>query len=462
MDQRKKSELPGSSSLKELRNFAGSIHEGVCVIDENGIVIVWNSSAEKLYNISAGQILGRRLIEFFPNALMEQVRLSREARVNMPHHPQGKDNTHILISATPWYVDGEFKGVISTDRNYDEVIKLYAELENARAQISFLQGEIKKESGVFASLVGHNANFLKSVNQAVQIAPSYANVMISGESGTGKEMFAKGIHELSGRKGLFIPINSSAIPSELFESEFFGYAPGAFTGASRKGKPGYFEMADGGTVFLDEISEMPLVAQAKLLRVLQEREVMRVGGSASIRVDARVIAASNKNLAEMMRQNKFREDLYYRLNVVEIKLTPLRERQQDIPLLIRHFLVEMGKKNKKTVSSLDKDVVNLLCEYDWPGNVRELMNVVENLVVTSQNRTIKKEHIPEYMLAKLAAKNNAGGEYQLDLATATHTLEAEKIRKALELCKYNKTKAARMLGIPRASLYNKMNEYGLK
>lgn len=449
------------SSSKELRDFADSIHEGVCAINEDGVVIIWNNSAEKLYNVTANEILGRLLTDFFPRALLEKVRLGRQGETNVSHHPQGKEGTRILISATPWCVDGEFRGAVSTDRNYDEVVNLYAELESARAQLSFLQGEMKKKSGVFASIVGHDRNFLKSVNQAAQIATSYTNVMINGESGTGKEIFARGIHELSGREGLFIPINSSAIPPELFESEFFGYEPGAFTGASRRGKLGYFELANGGTIFLDEISEMPLMAQAKLLRALQEREIMRVGGRSQIKVDVRVIAASNKNLAAMMEHNKFREDLYYRLNVVEIKLPALRERQQDIPLLIKHFVTDMAKKNKRIISSVDKDVINLLCGYAWPGNVRELMNVIENLVVTCQSKVIRKEHIPEYMLANLAGHGRTDDEYPSDLATATRAFEKEKIRKALELCKHNKTKAARMLGIPRASLYNKMGEYSI-
>ncbi len=462
MSRRASSNLPAAgSSLKELRDFADIIREGVCAIDENGVVTIWNHSAENMYNISAGEITGRRLTDFFPNALLEKVRLSRQAEVNVPHHPQGKGDTHILISAAPWYVDGVFKGVVSTDRNYDEVVALYAELENARAKLSFLQGEMKKQSGVFASLVGHDPIFLKSINRAAQIAPTHASVMISGESGTGKEMFARGIHELSERDGLFIPINSSAIPAELFESEFFGYAPGAFTGASRKGKAGYFEMADAGTIFLDEISELPLLAQAKLLRALQEHEVMRVGSGTAIKVDVRVIAASNKNLVEMMRQNKFREDLYYRLNVVGINIPPLRARQQDIPLLIKYFVTAMAKKNKKTVSSVDKDVIDLLCKYSWPGNIRELMNVIENLVVTCREKIISREHIPDYMLTSLSNNNHQDAEYPLDLASATQALEEENIRKALEVCKYNKSKAARMLGIPRASLYNKMHEYGI-
>lgn len=460
-EERNTRTLVQDTDLKILREFTNAIREGVCAVDAHGIVIIWNQSAEKLYGIAAEEILGKPVTEFFPNALMEKVRISKEAESYIPHHPLDKGQTHILISAAPWYVEGIFKGVVSTDRNYNEAIRLYADLENAQAKLDFLQSESRKKTGIFGSLIGRDGNFVKCVNRAVQIAPAHANVMLTGESGTGKEVFAQGIHELSGRDGLFIPVNSSAIPSELFESEFFGYAAGAFTGASRKGKPGFFELANNGTIFLDEISEMPLSAQAKLLRVLQERELMRVGGNIRVKVDVRVIAASNKNLVEMMHQSRFREDLYYRLNVVEIKLPPLRERQQDIPLLIKHFTSEMARKNKKAISSIDTNVLNLLCGYQWPGNVRELMNVLENLVVTCQDKVIREKDIPDYMLANLTQCDHAAARHCLDLTIATQAMEAEKIKKALELCKYNKTKAARMLGIPRASLYNKLYEYGI-
>lgn len=455
------SKLAGFTCLNALRDFTDNIHEAVCAIDANGTVMIWNHNAEKLYHVAALDILGKRLTDFFPKALLETVRQNRKAQVNVPHHPQGKENTHILISATPWYVNGEFMGVVSTDRNYDEVVQLYAEIERARATIAHLQAEINQQNGAFTSLVGRAGNFQKRVRKAIQIAPTLANVMITGESGTGKEIFAKGIHDLSGRKGLFIPVNSSAIPSELFEAEFFGYDPGAFTGASSKGKFGYFELAAGGTLFLDEISEMPLPAQAKLLRALQEKEIIRVGGGSRIAVDVRIIAASNKNLVELIQQNEFREDFYYRLNVVEIHLPSLRERQQDIPLLIEHFLAEMAKKNNKKFLSVDAKAMALLCKHSWPGNVRELINVVENLVVTCQESIIREEHIPDYKLVNPGGCGNGASGYPLDLANATQTLEEENIRKALELCKYNKTKAARMLGIPRASLYNKMHDYGI-
>ena len=281
--------------LENMRELANSIHEGVCGIDEYGLVTIWNPGAEKLYNVSSSEIIGRPLKDYFPNALLDQVRETKIAQLNVSHMPQDKEDSHILISAKPLYISGVFKGVISTDRDYAEVMRLYSDLENAQNRLSFLEGQMKKSSGILGSIGGKDPNFLKKVNAASQIAQTHTNVMITGESGTGKEVFARGIHELSGRDGLFVPINCSAIPSELFESEFFGYAPGAFTGASRKGTAGFFELANGGTVFLDEVGEMPFQAQAKLHRVLQEREAVRVGGERPIKLDVRVISAANRN-----------------------------------------------------------------------------------------------------------------------------------------------------------------------
>ncbi|MDL2268145.1 sigma 54-interacting transcriptional regulator [Desulfovibrio sp. OttesenSCG-928-G15] len=454
--------LPGSQCLEGMRALADCIYEGVCAIDTKGLVIIWNRSAEKLYDIPARKILGRPLQEYFPDALLDKVRKSRVGEFNVSHHPKDKKSTHIVISAMPWYIDGVFQGVISTDRNYDEVMNLYADLEDARAKVTFLQGQIKKQSGVFGTIIGNNKDFSRKVNHAIQIAPTDASVILTGESGTGKELFARGIHELSGREGLFVPINCSAIPSELFESEFFGYTPGAFTGASRRGKAGFFELANSGTIFLDEISEMPINAQAKLLRVLQEREVLRVGGAKPVKLNVRVIAASNRNLKEMMQRGLFREDLYYRLSVIDINLPPLRERKEDIPLLIQHFVQDFCQKNGQATKSVQTEVINMLCAYSWPGNMRELMNVIENLAITCKGDTITKKTMPSYIIAAINNDSPNREEQRESLSSAVRFMESSRILNALEACRNNKSKAARMLGIPRASLYNKMEEYGIE
>jgi PAS domain S-box-containing protein len=449
----------GNACLESMRTLANCILEAVCAVDENGIVVIWNERAEKLYNIAKEEILERHITEFFPYALLETVRQTKIAQENISHMPNEK--SHILISATPLFMDGAFRGVVSIDRDYAKVMQLYADLEKAQAKLMYLEGEIKKSSSHFgSSIIGNDANFKNRLEVANQIAATNTNVMITGESGTGKEVFARGIHELSGREGLFVPLNCSAIPSELFESEFFGYVSGAFTGASRKGKAGFFELANGGTIFLDEIGEMPFAAQAKLLRVLQEREVVRVGGGTPIKLDVRVISATNRNLKEMMVQDRFREDLYYRLNVVEIDLPPLRSRRQDIPLLISHFVAEFARRNSKKFTAVHPEAMRILTAYSWPGNIRELMNVLENMVVTCRGKVLESDNIPAYMLER-ATRENMVRQYPMDLAAATRELEREKITSALKTSKNNKSKAASLLNIPRATLYNKMDEYGI-
>lgn len=442
-----------------LKPIIDCIYEAVCVVDENGNVIVWNNSAEKLYNVSHNEIIGKNISKVFPNAIVDTVRKTRIPVENKYHSP--RKDSHILANSMPLYINDVFKGAVSTDRDYAEVRKLYLELENANSKLIFLENELKKFSGNFGDIMGKSPNILKKIDMARQIAPAHTSVMITGESGTGKEVFGRAIHELSGRRGLFVPVNCGAIPSELFESEFFGYCQGAFTGANRKGKMGIFELANEGTVFLDEIGDMPFHMQAKLLRVLQEREIVRVGGERSIKLDIRVVSATNKDLKKMVDSNKFREDLYYRLNVVEINLPPLRERKEDIPVFIEHFIKEFSLKNSQKIKGVNVGVMNILNEYEWPGNIRELMNVIEYVVVTNKNEMIQKSSLPESIFSQIR-KNEHSKEYPLDLTKAIKELEMENIKKALKISNNNKSKAAKVLNIPRGTLYHKIDEYQIK
>lgn len=448
-------------TLEYMAVMADALAEGLCFIDRNGVVKIWNLSAEKIHRLEASKIIGRPLTDIFPNALMAEVHESKIPQKNISHMP--RPNSHIMVSATPVYIDGEYAGVVSTEREYAEVVKLSEELKEAKEKLSFLENEVKKVSGSFSSIIGQCPKLLKKIEIAKQISHVASNVMITGESGTGKELFARGIHELSGRKGLFIPINCSAVPSELFESEFFGYMPGAFTGASTKGKAGFFELADGGTLFLDEIGDMPYQDQAKLLRALQDGMVMRVGGGQSIKVNVRILSATHKNLNVMMKAKEFRHDLFYRLNVLEIKVPPLRDRNLDIPLLVNHFIKKYAEDNSKNVSGISAKALKALCAYPWPGNVRELMNIVEYLVVTSQGSTIRSAGLPENIYNQQNGQNSSNSfeNYPMKLSLAIKKLESEKIIEAIEACKGNKSKAAKLLDIPRATLYNRLKEYGL-
>jgi two-component system response regulator HydG/two-component system response regulator AtoC len=287
------------------------------------------------------------------------------------------------------------------------------------------------------------------------VAKSTSSVLIIGESGTGKELVARAVHYESPRaEGPFIPIDCATLPGEILESELFGHEKGAFTGAHDR-KIGQIELAKGGTLFLDEIGELPPAVQKKFLRFLQEREVMRVGGNTRMKVDVRIIAATNRDLESEVRKGNFREDLFYRINVVTIAIPPLRERKDDIPLLAARFLNKFSLANNKTVSSLDGDVIEALIEYDWPGNVRELENAIERAVVLCPTDAIDIKYLPRAIRDVPSGAPRKGRELNL--------LETERllVLRCLEKTSWNQTKAAEILGISRKQLRTKMRHHGL-
>jgi len=297
----------------------------------------------------------------------------------------------------------------------------------------------------------------------VQVAPSEATVLITGESGTGKEMIAGAIHFNSPRRdGPFIKINCAAITETLLESELFGHERGSFTGADRR-KEGKFRQADGGTIFLDEVSEMSLAMQVKLLRVLQEREITRVGGSETIRVNVRVIAATNRDLIEEMGKGRFREDLYYRLNVVTLHVPPLRERREDIPLLAQHFLEVFAEGNRKAIKGFTPQAMDRFLRYGWPGNVRELMNAVERAVVLSRSDYLGEADLSPLFREPPVEEASSRNGVAMESLEGLPLEEVEKatILKTLEQSGGNKSEAARRLGITRRTLHQKLKKYGV-
>jgi two-component system response regulator HydG len=312
----------------------------------------------------------------------------------------------------------------------------------------------------YRNIIGRSTAMVKLLETVAQVAPSEATVLITGESGTGKELIAGAIHFNSPRKaGPFVKINCAALTETLLESELFGHEKGAFTGAHRR-REGRFLLADGGSLFLDEVSAMSLAMQVKLLRVLQEREITRVGGEEVIKVDVRVIAATNKDLIQEIEENRFREDLYYRLNVVALNVPRLREREEDIPLLTQHFLGMFAEKNQKKIKGLTPQAMDRLLKYEWPGNVRELMNAIERAVVLSRSEYLDQEDLP--MVVKdedseglgLLTESTVPGDLPLD------EVEKVTILKTLEACGGNKSEAARRLGITRKTLHKKLKKYG--
>ncbi|KLU59744.1 nitrogen fixation protein VnfA [Peptococcaceae bacterium CEB3] len=308
-------------------------------------------------------------------------------------------------------------------------------------------------------LIGISPANLELRRLAVKASRNDANVLIQGESGGGKEVFAQFVHRLSNRREHpFIGINCAALPESLLESELFGYEEGAFTGAKKGGKPGKFELAKGGSILLDEIGDMPLTMQAKLLRVLQEREFERVGGTHTIKLDARVIAATNRELRRLVHEGKFRADLFYRLNVISITVPALRDHKEDIPHLVNHFSQKMGLARKVPPKIFSEDTIDCFMQYDWPGNVRELENIIERLHYTVDENVIQPYHLPPF-LTKLA-KSDSSVELK-PLKDAVQELEKKMIVQALKTSGNNRAAAAQTLGMPRATFYLKLKEYGL-
>jgi transcriptional regulator with PAS, ATPase and Fis domain len=383
---------------------------------------------------------------------------------------------------TPVMVDKEVVGVISlicfTDeqkrvilsklKEYSDFLDRMSELIGSKAKENYL--ELQKERQIknassdnymvnLSSIIGESRKIIELKQKLRNIADGYANVLLTGESGTGKELFARAVHFESKRyQKPFIAVNCGAIPENLLESELFGYAAGAFTGASKGGKIGKFELANGGTIFLDEIGDMPIHLQVKLLRVLQDRMVIPVGSNKPVRIDARVVAATNKNLEELVQSGSFREDLYYRINVIPIKIPPLRERKEDIELLLEGLLNRYSKIYEISVPMVENEIKNLFRNYHWAGNIRELENTVEYIInMLGNDKIINLRHLPPKFLETCS---NSSAEDNLNL----ENLERSTIIKALKRYGTNtedKKRAAEALGISLASLYRKINSYGI-
>src|SRR5256714_3988481 len=312
------------------------------------------------------------------------------------------------------------------------------------------------ESGV--GLVGNSPPMRKAMELVEKVAPSKASVVITGQSGTGKEMVARAIHQLSPRRDKpFIAINCSAIPSSLIESEMFGHERGAFTGADQR-RLGAWELADGGTLFLDEVGEIPIELQAKFLRVLEEERLRRLGGKSEIMVDVRVISATNRDLKDEIKSGRFREDLYFRLNVFHINLAPLKERREDIPVLVQHFIDKFGKEGGKKLQGVSPPAMKLLCDYAWPGNIRELRNTLERAVILGGQGVIEPEHLP----SELAAGGGESAYLKLPYGLPLREVEKEYILATLTRLANNKARTSQALAISEKTLYNKLYRYAGK
>jgi len=393
-----------------------------------------------------GEVMTRRVVTVGVNTSLEEVyRLAKEK----------------TISRVP-VVDarGKLVGLVTRTDLLDSLER------DARRSLSFYKEELDRERDckyTFDNIVG-NSESIKWVKREARVAArTTSTILITGESGTGKEILAHAIHQASPRReGPFIKVNCAAVPENLLESELFGYDEGAFTGAKKGGRQGKFEQAQHGTVFLDEIGDMPLAMQAKLLRVLQEREIERVGGMETISVDVRVIAATNQELEKLVSTNIFREDLYYRLNVINIKLPPLRDRKEDIPLLVQQFLTELNREVGRKVLGVTAAGIELLMSHNWPGNIRELRNNLERAVVLSSNEVLTEEDFlllapPPIPLKSVPAR----GKSVKSLEAVVEEAEREAIQAALKISGNNKKRAAELLGIHRSLLYKKLDKLSI-
>ncbi len=459
---KEKQELLESKRVQgELSTILNSVQEAVEVADKNGVIKYVNPAFTRITGIPAENRIGKNVLEISPDGALAMA-LRTGKNVSGHRTRVGGSNAEVISNASPIIVDGSVEGAVVVFQHFTDVMKLMDELRQRTTLIENLSdkfGQVTTCKYSFADILGNNSELKKCIQVAEKAARSNSTVLLLGESGTGKELFAHAIHHASPRRDKpFIKVNCAAIPENLLESEFFGYAKGAFTGAI-KSKIGKFELAHGGTIFLDEIGDMNLSLQGKLLRVLQEMEFERVGDNQTIRVDVRVIAATNRNLRELIRQGKFREDLYYRLNVVEITVPPLRVRKEDLPVLVNSLIVKLNRKLGKKVKGLSSDAEEVLFNYDWPGNVRELENLVERVMVTVDEEILTKKNFVQYV-----SQLKSAPERDIELLSIDQ-MEQILINKAL--AKYGNTvegkrRAARALNISLATLYNKLKKQNLK
>jgi transcriptional regulator with PAS, ATPase and Fis domain len=446
--------------LEMYRLILDNIHNGIIVTDPQGYVTHFNAPYGRFLNLDPAQQIGRHTTEVVENSRMHLVAQSGQPEINHAHHIRGQE---MVVQRIPIFREGRVIAVFGQVmfKNVSDVGALASQLKDLKRKVRLYQEEISSLRAArytLESIIGPSPALEALKAEARQAAKNRLPVLITGESGTGKELFAQAIHHASPRRAQpLVRINCSTIPAELFESELFGYDKGAFTGARNEGKPGKIELAHGGTLFLDEIGELPLALQPKLLRVLEEKEFERVGGTKVRSSDFRLIAATNQDLDQMMAQGRFRKDLFYRLNVIGLHLPPLRARVEDIPPLVEHLLAQIAPPPSHP--RFTAEAMHVLTTYHWPGNVRELANALERVVASLEGDTIQRSDLPFHL------QNPPRPDRQnqpWDLRHALARAEREALRHALALCQGNKSQAAQMLGIHRTLLYKKMARHGLK
>ncbi|WP_238544799.1 sigma-54-dependent Fis family transcriptional regulator [Geomicrobium sp. JCM 19037] len=439
-------------------------YEGVVIVDERGIIQLFNDTYARFVGVTKEEAIGRAVEKVIENTRLPVVLKTGVPERSQAHRLQGQE---LVVHRLPMWRDGKVIGAVGmlVYEGKKELLETLERMDILDYSKPEQETVVEKKRGIpdirFEDIIGESAKIAESKKMSRKAARTTASVLITGESGVGKEPFAQAIHNMSARgEGPFVAVNCAAIPENLLESELFGYVKGAFTGTKSEGKPGKMELAHGGTLFLDEIGDMPLEAQAKVLRALQSKEIDRVGSTSPTPVDFRLISATNQDLKQRIRQGKFRADLYYRLHVIDIPIPPLRERKRDIPLIIAHQLKTLSCDNGAKERTMDKAVIERMFQYDWPGNVRELIHVVERMFHLCDDDRITIEDLPgELRTFQDEAASVPYIEWQEMNREQMQEYEQEQIEAALQEVDGNKSKAAKKLGISRATLYNKMSRF---
>lgn len=446
-------------------------YEGLTVVDEHGVIQLFNETYSRFVGVPKEEAIGRSVDKVIDNTRLPTVLKTGVPERSQAHQLQGQN---LVVHRLPIWKNNEVIGAVGM-LVYEGVSEIYQviermeRLEGIEAERCLMNNNRKTPSNMdekhmrFEDILGESLIISETKHIARKAARTKATVLITGDSGVGKEQFARAIHDTGmTSQGNFVSVNCAAIPDNLLESELFGYAKGAFTGASTEGKIGKFELAHNGTLFLDEIGDMPMAMQVKILRVIQERTVERVGGTTSVPVNFRLIAATNKDLKSLVAKEAFREDLYYRLFVIPIHIPSLKDRKQDIPIITAHKMQQLADTYGVREKTIDQQILRLMSEHDWPGNVRELMNVLERLFVLTDGDHITIEDLPKSLFVERSY-------HQLDLPRVQNKssgvlhdsmeVERDKIEIALKKANGNKTQAAKLLGISRATLYNKLSRF---
>lgn len=457
--------------IQEIINLAT---EWIVVVDLDGKIIYMNESYCEFVSRTADEVIGMDVQDVIENSRMHLVVKTGQAEVAEIHPIQG---TEMVANRYPLFIENELVGAVGTVmfRNAQDWLEYSKKVEPLIEELNYYKKKFEKElvsKYSFEQLIGNTPTFNAAKQLAEKVSGGTSVILLSGESGTGKELFAHAIHDASPRRNFpFVRVNCASIPEHLLESELFGYEEGAFTGAKRGGKKGKFEIANRGTIFLDEIGDMSLHMQSKLLRVLQEKEIERVGGSSPISIDVRVIAATHRNLEDMVLLKEFRQDLYYRLNVIKVDIPPLRDRINDLPLIANSLLKKLERKFHRHGIQISNEVIQILKSHHWPGNVRELENVIERCVNVLNGNVITPEQLPLYLYENPSKQKQIKFDkeiYRISEEKAVRTLkdiieDAERtaLISALVDTNGNKIEAAKNLGISKSTLYEKCKLFNI-